>query len=53
MVVFQVFQNMGMTMGIMPITRIPLPLVFYGGSSTVAFLVMIGLVESVHMHRFI
>ncbi len=53
MVVFQVFQNVGMTMGIMPITGIPLPLVSYGGSSTVAFLVMIGLVESVHMHRFI
>jgi rod shape determining protein RodA len=53
MVVFQVFQNVGMTMGIMPITGIPLPLISYGGSSTVAFLVMIGLVESVHMHRFI
>ena len=53
MVVFQVFQNVGMTMGIMPITGIPLPLISYGGSATVAFLVMIGLVESVHMHRFI
>ena len=45
MVVFQVFQNVGMTMGIMPITGIPLPLVSYGGSATVAFLVMIGLVR--------
>ncbi|MGH2684372.1 MAG: rod shape-determining protein RodA, partial [Actinomycetota bacterium] len=33
---FQVFQNVGMTMGIMPITGIPLPLVSYGGSSTMA-----------------
>jgi rod shape determining protein RodA len=53
MVVFQVFQNTGMTMGIMPVTGIPLPLVSYGGSATVAFLGLIGLVESVHMRRFL
>ncbi len=53
MVVFQVFQNTGMTMGIMPVTGIPLPLVSYGGSATVAFLCLIGLVESVHMRRFL
>jgi rod shape determining protein RodA len=53
MVVFQVFQNAGMTMGIMPVTGIPLPLVSYGGSATVAFLALIGLVESVHMRRFL
>lgn len=51
MIVWHVFENMGMTMGIMPVTGIPLPLVSYGGSSTVAFLMMIGLVQNVHMHR--
>jgi len=39
-------------MGIMPVTGIPLPLISYGGSSAVAFLVMFGLVQSVHMRRF-
>ncbi len=51
MIVWHVFENMGMTMGIMPVTGIPLPLVSYGGSSTVAFLMMLGLVENVHMRR--
>lgn len=45
------FQNIGMTMGIMPVTGVPLPFVSYGGSSLVAFAMMIGLVESVHMRR--
>jgi len=53
MLVFQLFENIGMTTGIMPITGIPLPLLSYGGSSTMAFLVLIGLVQSVHMHRFV
>jgi rod shape determining protein RodA len=35
----------------MPVTGIPLPLVSYGGSSVVAFLVMLGLVQSVHIRR--
>jgi rod shape determining protein RodA len=51
MIIWHVFENMGMTMGIMPVTGIPLPLVSYGGSSTVAFLAMIGLVQNVHMRR--
>jgi rod shape determining protein RodA len=42
---------MGMTMGIMPVTGIPLPLISYGGSSAIAFLMMIGLVQNVHMRR--
>jgi rod shape determining protein RodA len=41
-----------MTMGIMPITGIPLPLVSYGGSSTIALFAGIGLVQGVHMRRF-
>ena len=48
---FQAFVNIGMTMGIMPVTGIPLPLVSYGGSSVLAFLVMMGLVQSVHIRR--
>jgi rod shape determining protein RodA len=50
--VFQIFENVGMTMGIMPITGIPLPFMSYGGSSTVANFAAIGLVLNVHMRRF-
>jgi rod shape determining protein RodA len=52
MLVFQIFQNAGMTMGIMPITGIPLPLVSYGGTAMVATFAGLGLVQSVHMRRF-
>ena len=52
MLVFQIFENVGMTMGIMPITGIPLPFMSYGGSSTITYLVMMGLVLNVHMRRF-
>jgi rod shape determining protein RodA len=52
MLVFQVFENAGMTMGIMPITGIPLPLFSYGGSSVIATFMAIGLVLNVHMRRF-
>jgi rod shape determining protein RodA len=49
--VFSVFQNVGMTIGIMPITGIPLPLISYGGSALFAFFAAIGVVLSVEMHR--
>jgi rod shape determining protein RodA len=52
MFVFQVFENIGMTMGIMPVTGIPLPFMSYGGSSTLAAFVAVGLVLNVHMRRF-
>ena len=52
MFVFQVFENVGMTMGIMPITGIPLPFMSYGGSSTLASFAAVGLVLNVHMRRF-
>jgi len=52
MFVFQVFESVGMTMGIMPVTGIPLPFMSYGGSSTIACFMALGLVLSVHMHRF-
>jgi rod shape determining protein RodA len=52
MLLFHVFENIGMNLGIMPITGIPLPLVSQGGSSVLASFVALGLVQSVHMHRF-
>ncbi len=52
MFVFQIFENVGMTMGIMPITGIPLPFMSYGGSSTVANFAAVGLVLNIHMRRF-
>ena len=51
MLSFQVFQSVGMSTGIMPITGIPLPLISYGGSSILSTFLAIGLVESVHMRR--
>jgi rod shape determining protein RodA len=44
---FSCFENIGMTMGIMPVTGIPLPLLSYGGSSALVFFVAGGLVLSV------
>ena len=52
MLVFQVFENVGMTMGITPIAGIPLPLMSYGGSAIVATLLAVGLVLNVHMRRY-
>ncbi len=52
MLLFQVFENMGMSMGIMPITGLPLPLLSYGGSSMVTTWAALGLVLNVHMRRF-
>jgi rod shape determining protein RodA len=49
---FQVFENIGMTMGIMPITGIPLPFMSYGGSAIIASFIAIGLVANVNMRRF-
>jgi rod shape determining protein RodA len=48
MLMFQVFVNVGMTIGIMPITGIPLPLMSYGGSSVLTTLLAIGLLQSIY-----
>src|SRR3954463_6901103 len=48
MLMFQVFVNVGMTIGIMPITGVPLPLMSYGGSSVLVTFMAIGLLQSVH-----
>jgi rod shape determining protein RodA len=50
---FQGFENIGMTLGIMPVAGIPLPFVSYGGSSMFAIWVGIGLLQSVKMQRAI
>ena len=52
MLMFQIFENIGMSMGIMPVTGIPLPFMSAGGSSTIAAFAAIGLVLNVHMRRF-
>jgi rod shape determining protein RodA len=49
---FQVFENIGMTLKIMPVTGITLPFLSYGGSSVIATFIAIGLVANVHMRRF-
>jgi rod shape determining protein RodA len=49
---FQMFVNVGMTLGIMPITGIPLPFVSYGGSSLITSNVAVGLLMNIHMRRF-
>ena len=48
---FQAFENIGMTLGIMPVTGVPLPLVSYGGSSMFATMMALGLLQNVHMRR--
>ncbi|HYH27781.1 MAG TPA: rod shape-determining protein RodA [Actinomycetota bacterium] len=52
MIAFQVFVNVGMTLGIMPVTGIPLPLVSYGGTALVTNFLSVGLLMNVHMRRF-
>lgn len=47
MITFQVFQNVGMTIGLLPITGLPLPFVSYGGSSLATYMVAIGIVLNV------
>jgi rod shape determining protein RodA len=48
---FQSFVNIGMTIGIMPITGLPLPFVSYGGSAIFADMIAIGLLQSVRRHH--
>ena len=49
MLLFQMFVNVGMTIGIMPITGIPLPLFSYGGSSVLMTFMALGLLQAVHV----
>ena len=49
MLMFQVFVNVGMTIGIMPITGVPLPLMSYGGSSVLVTFIALGLLQSIYV----
>jgi rod shape determining protein RodA len=51
MVVFQIFQNIGMTLGVTPVSGLPLPFISYGGSHLISSAILIGLVQSIHMRR--
>ena len=51
MVVWQVFQNIGMTLGVTPVSGLPLPFISYGGSHLISSAILIGLVQSIHMRR--
>ena len=50
---FQAFENIGMTLGITPVTGLPLPFVSYGGSSMFANMMAIGLLQNVHLKRYV
>jgi rod shape determining protein RodA len=50
---FQLFVNVGMTMGIMPITGLPLPFVSFGGSGLLMNFMAVGLLLNIHMRRFL
>jgi rod shape determining protein RodA len=52
MFMFHIFENVGMNLGIMPVTGIPLPFFSYGGSSTITTFIALGLVLNVHMRRY-
>jgi rod shape determining protein RodA len=52
MFAIQMFVNIGMVIGIMPITGIPLPFISYGGSAMLTNFVATGLLLNIHMRRF-
>ena len=51
MVAFQIFQNIGMTLGVVPVSGLPLPFISYGGSHIISSAILIGMVQSIHMRR--
>ena len=53
LLLFHVLVNIGMVAGRMPVTGIPLPLMSYGGSNVLSFFLMLGLVNSVRLQRFV
>jgi rod shape determining protein RodA len=50
-VLFQLFVNVGMVMGIMPITGIPLPFVTHGGASLVSIAIALGIIQSINIRQ--
>jgi len=53
LLLFHLLVNVGMVIGFVPVTGIPLPLMSYGGSATISTFMMLGLVMSVRMRRFV
>ena len=51
MILFQLFVNVGMVIGIMPITGIPLPFISHGGASLVSIAVGLGIVQSINIRQ--
>ena len=51
MILFHVVENIGMCMGLLPVTGVPLPLISYGGSFTLTTMILLGMCESVSVHR--
>jgi len=49
--IFQIVVNIGMNVGVVPVTGIPLPFLSYGGSSLLTSFVMIGILQSIYIHR--
>ena len=52
-ILFQVAVNIGMCVGLMPVTGIPLPLMSYGGSSVLFTFLALGIVMNIRMRRFV
>jgi rod shape determining protein RodA len=52
-IVFQIAVNVGMVVGLMPVTGIPLPLMSYGGSSILFTFLALGIVMNIRMRRFV
>jgi rod shape determining protein RodA len=51
MLLFQLFVNVGMVIGIMPITGIPMPFVTYGGASLISIALGLGILESINLRQ--
>jgi rod shape determining protein RodA len=51
--IFQIAVNIGMVVGLMPVTGIPLPLMSYGGSSILFSFLALGIVMNIRMRRFV
>jgi rod shape determining protein RodA len=51
MIIFQILVNVGMNIGVMPVTGVPLPLISAGGSSLITILIALGIIESIALRR--
>ena len=51
MLIFQQIQNIGMTVGLLPITGITLPFVSYGGSSLLSYMLMVGIIINISLKK--